>query len=107
MECTVLCAEALRVVWSGGVAAAVALSCGPAGAELALQLIDGHSRLWEAAAAILEAALGSQAHLIDSIQAVDTWAADTGKLHSSHLTLPLTAVLSLSTVIMQSFNMLC
>ena len=78
------------MVWSGGVAAAVALSCGTAGAELALQLIDDHPRLWEAAAAILEAALGSQAHLVDSIQAVDTWAADTGKLHSLHLTLPLT-----------------
>ncbi len=80
IKCSTLHAEALRVVWSGGVAAAVALSCGTAGAELAPQLIDGQPQLWGAAAAILEAALGSQALLTDSIQAVDTWAADTSKL---------------------------
>lgn len=68
-----------RVVWAGGVAAAVALSCSSVGAVLAEQLVDGNAELWEAASTVLEAALSNQAYLTESIQALDTWAADTGR----------------------------
>ena len=65
-------------MWAGGVAAAVALSCSSVGAVLAQQLVDRNAGLWEAASTVLEAALSNQAYLTESIQALDTWAADTG-----------------------------
>ena len=67
-----------RVVWAGGVAAAVALSCSSVGAVLAEQLVDGSAALWEAESVVLEAALSNQAYLAESIQALDAWSADTG-----------------------------
>ena len=75
-----LCAS--RVVWAGGVAAAVALSCSSVGAVLAEHLVDSHAGLWEAASAVLEAALSNQAYLTESIQALDAWSADTGRPES-------------------------
>ena len=74
-------------MWAGGVAAAVALSCGAAGAELAMQLVDGQAALWEAASAALQAALGSPAHLTDSIQALDAWSTDTGRASDFRLSI--------------------
>lgn len=69
-------------MWAGGVAAAVTLSCGTAGAELALQLLDGNAGLWEAASAVLDTALSGNVYLTESIQALDAWAADIGRSRS-------------------------
>ena len=71
-----------RVVWAGGAAAAVALSCSSVGAVLAEHLVDSNAGLWEAASTVLEAALSNQAHLTESIQALDAWSADTGRAES-------------------------
>ena len=72
-------------MWAGGVAATVALSCSSVGAVLAEQLVDSNAGLWEAASTVLETALGNQAYLTDSIEALDAWAADTGRLGSTCL----------------------
>ena len=69
-------------MWAGGVAAAVALSCSSVGAVLAEHLVDSNAGLWEAASTVLEAALSSQAHLAESIQALDAWSANTGRADS-------------------------
>ena len=61
---------------------AVALFCGTAGAELGQQLVDHNTRFWDAAAAVLQAALAQPAHFTDSIEALDAWSVDTGK-HSA------------------------
>ena len=63
----------------------MALSCGAAGAELGQQLVDHSARFWDAAAAILQAALAQPAHLTDSIEALDAWSVDTGKHPASSL----------------------
>ena len=47
--------------------------------ELGQQLVDHNVRFWDAAAAVLQAALAQPAHLTDSIEALDAWSVDTGK----------------------------
>ena len=81
-----------RAVWAGGTAAAATLSCGRAGAGLGQQLIDHNARFWDAAAAVLQAALAQPAHLTDSIEALDAWSVDTGKHHALARWLNLTAL---------------
>lgn len=67
-----------RLVFAAGVSAAFAVAAGPQASHLASSFISDTSSLWTAAARSTEAAVSNEACLGESIEAMESWSADTG-----------------------------